>query len=406
MKNVPILAKRDFMSRVKRPSYIITTLFGILVFISMAVAPSLLDYLAQDTVTSEINLLVHEEPHKDSFIPYLQDLTAEEEGIQIRAVFGMDETEAFRIVLEEQLTGLLLIDDPLFTLITPHSSNLVTNNRVEALLNKALIQSKIARLGLTDEEANLFLQNINLQVREVSAQKGQTHEQALLLTYLLLFMLYMALVLYGNMVASGVAEEKSSRIMEVMVSTVKPIELMFGKILGIGALGLLQFIIWLSTSLILSYLGRGNLIIVENLGSIPPETILWFGLYFLLGYFFYASIFAAAGALVSRVEEVNQVVTIFLMFIVFGFIAAFASFENPNGNFATITSLIPFTAPMVMFSRVVLASPPLIQIIASLVILLLFIFIGTWISAKIYHIGILLYGKRPSIGEVIRLLRD
>lgn len=382
-------------------------------FIGIAIAPPLVDHLAQDSISSEIDLLVHEQPNGYSIIPYLQDIVAERAGVHIRAVFGTNETDAFRIVLEENLTGLLLIDGPLFTLLTPDSSNPGINNQVEALLNNALIQANATKLDLTDEETDILFQRADLQVREISFQHeqvsendGQTREQAMLLTYLLLFMLYMALVLYGNMVASGVAEEKSSRIMEVMVSTVKPIELMFGKIIGVGALGLLQFIIWFSTSIILSSLGKGSQIMVKNLGSIPPETILWFGLYFLLGYFFYASIFAAAGALVSRVEEVNQVVTIFLMFIVIGFIAAFASFEDPNGSFATITSLIPFTAPMVMFSRVILANPPLIQIIASIVIMLIFLFIGTWISAKIYHIGILLYGKRPSFGEVIRLLKD
>jgi ABC-2 type transport system permease protein len=223
-------------------------------------------------------------------------------------------------------------------------------------------------------------------------------------------MIYTALIMYGNMVASGVAEEKSSRIMEVMVSTVKPLELMFGKIIGVGALGLLQYAIWISTGIIMAAMGKtgflgGLLGVTEPLGSIPLESILWFGLYFVLGYFFYASIFAAAGALVSRVEEVSQVVSLLMMFIIVGFFAAYISFLNPNSSFAVIASLIPFTAPMVMFARIVLANPPIIEVLASVVIMLLSIIVGTWISSKIYRIGILLYGKRPSIRQVVQLLK-
>jgi len=145
--------------------------------------------------------------------------------------------------------------------------------------------------------------------------------------------------------------------------------------------------------------------VTEPLGSIPLESILWFGLYFVLGYFFYASIFAAAGALVSRVEEVSQVVSLLMMFIIVGFFAAYISFLNPNSSFAVIASLIPFTAPMVMFARIVLANPPIIEVLASVVIMLLSIIVGTWISSKIYRIGILLYGKRPSIRQVVQLLK-
>jgi ABC-2 type transport system permease protein len=144
----------------------------------------------------------------------------------------------------------------------------------------------------------------------------------------------------------------------------------------------------------------------EAVSTIPLGTVLWFGLYFILGYFFYASIFAAAGALVSRVEEVSQVVTIIMMLIMVGFFAAYVSFLNPNSTFAVVTSLIPFTAPMVMFSRIVLGNPALIEIIASVVFLLLAVLLGAWISAKIYRTGILMYGKRPSLRQVLRLIRE
>jgi len=395
------------MSRVKRPSYIITTIIGSLILIGLTLIPPMLDNLAHEENLTNIELLVLEQSNGASFVPFLEQTTGQKEGINIRSARGKSEVEAYALVLDEGLTGLLLIDDSSFVLLSPNSLDAGLHNRIEAHVNEAFVRFNAAKLGLSHGDMQVLFQRISLDVREISPENGHAlekssgaHEQALLLTYFLLFMLYMALILYGNMVASGVAEEKSSRIMEVMVSTVKPTQLMFGKIIGVGALGLVQFAIWVGSTLVLNPLAKGNF------SSISLEVLLWFGLYFILGYFFYASIFAAGGALVSRVEEVNQVITIFMMFIVVGFFVAFSTFDNPNGKLSMIASFIPFTAPMVMFSRVVLANPSIFQVIASIVILILSFLGGTWISAKVYHVGILLYGKRPNLAEIVRLLRD
>lgn len=418
MKMIAILAKRDFTSRATRPAYIITTIIGVLVFVGLAFIPPLIEHLSQSMAVKNIDLVVYEQPESESIMPYLLQVTAGNGDIHLRSAEGIDEKEAYRLVLDEGLTGLLLINGPLFTLVTTDGSNLALNSQIEGLLNSATSRANAVRLGLADEDLMTLFQRVDLRVKEISPQgedgaelDSEAHEQAMILTYFLLFMIYMSLILYGQMVASGVAEEKSSRIMEVMVSTVKPIELMFGKIIGVGALGLLQFMIWMGTALAMAQLGKSGVLsgmfqMTASLGTIPLDKVLWFSLYFLLGYFFYASIFAAAGALVSRVEEVGQVVTVLMMFIMVGFFAAFASFTNPNSSFAITTSLIPFTAPMVMFARIVLTNPPAVQIIASVAILLVSLVVGAWISAKIYRIGILLYGKRPSIRQVVSLLKD
>lgn len=190
--------------------------------------------------------------------------------------------------------------------------------------------------------------------------------------------------------------------MEIMVSVVKPMQLMIGKIVGIGTLGLVQFVIWVTTGIIVITMKNLGFLI----GTIPLGTLLWFVLFFVLGYLFYATIFAAAGALVSRVEEVQQVVTILMMGLVAGFIIAYMSFMNPNSALATVTSMIPLLSPMVMFARVTLANPPALQIIASLALLILGIFVNTWIGAKIYRVGILMYGKRPRLKDIFRYLAD
>ena len=318
----------------------------------------------------------------------------------------------------ENKTGVLVVEydetgNLFYTLHTHNATNLNQNNAVQRIVNQINLNYNANRLGLSFEDVALLTSYPYLHVKalepvgERELEEGpeieaDSHVQSLVLAYLLLFILYMALILYGQMVAQGVAEEKSSRIMEIMVSVVKPMQLMIGKIVGIGTLGLVQFVIWVTTGIIVITMKNLGFLI----GTIPLGTLLWFVLFFVLGYLFYATIFAAAGALVSRVEEVQQVVTILMMGLVAGFIIAYMSFMNPNSALATVTSMIPLLSPMVMFARVTLANPPALQIIASLALLILGIFVNTWIGAKIYRVGILMYGKRPRLKDIFRYLAD
>lgn len=408
MKIISVLVKREFTTRVKRPAYILTTLIGVLVFVGLSFGPPLLERLSSSLAPQAVELLVLEQPGQARLLPYLRKLGESREGVAIFDGDGLDEIAAYRRVLEEGLTGLLLVDAPLYTLVTPDSSNLVLTEEVKNLVSQAALRWKAAELGLSPAEMASLFQPIDFRLREIAPQgeggqevDGAGRTQAMLLAYFLLFMIYVALIMYGNMVATGVAEEKSSRIMEVMVSTVQPFQLMLGKILGIGSLGLLQLVVWLATGLGMAALGQTTW--HSLLGAVPLSFLLWFALFFLLGYFFYASIFAAAGALVSRVEEVSQVVTLFMFLIAAGFIAAYVSFLNPNSTLSVAASFIPFTAPMVMFARLVLAGPPLVEVAASVAIMLVSIVLATWVSARIYSIGVLLYGKRPSFRQVVQL---
>lgn len=417
MSMIPVIVKREFTSRVKGAAYIVTTILGVLVFVGLSFLPLVMERISSSMTPSQIDLMVYEQPGQAPILPYLEEVSAQREGFTVRSADGMDESEAYRLVLDEGLSGLLLVDGPLYTLVTADAGNVMLNDEIENLLNQAVSRWNAVRLGLSSDDVASLFSRVDLRVRVVSPLgedveevDSVAHAQAMVLAYFLLFMIYMALVMYGNMVASGVAEEKSSRIMEVMVSTVKPLELMLGKIIGVGSLGLLQFFIWIGVGLLMNTIGSSGFLAsalgsTATLSTIPLDIVLWFGLFFVLGYFLYASIFAAAGALVSRVEEVGQVSTIIMMLIVVGFFGAYISFLNPNSTFAVVTSLIPFTSPMVMFSRIVLGNPPVVQVIASIVILVVSVFIGAWISGKIYRIGVLMYGKRPTLRQVLKLIR-
>lgn len=415
MNNIPILIGRDFSTRVKSSSYIITTMLGVLVIIALAFVPTIMNWIDARFEQNDVHLLLLD--RTNVVTPTIQNVVAhmgdENQSVSVTSTTATSNQDAITEMRAESKIGLLVVEYDEqesigYTLFTDNSSNINLNNAVQRIINQTNTQYNATELGLSLEEVSLLIRNPYLNIRETSIDSvddGEeiffdNHFQTIFLAYLLLFILYMTLILYGNMVATGVAEEKSSRIMEVMVSTVKPLHLMIGKIIGIGSLGLLQFGIWIATGVLVVTLNNFGF----SIGTIPLDSLAWFGLLFVLGYLFYATIFAAAGALVSRVEEVQQVITIIMMLMIGGFFVAYGTMMNPNGTLATVASMIPFFSPMALFSRVALANPPAIQIIISLTLLVAGIIINTLIASKIYRVGILMYGKRPSIKEIFRVL--
>jgi ABC-2 type transport system permease protein len=418
MRNVGILISRDFTSRVRTGSYIITTILGVLVIVVLAFIPVAIDWMESRFEPTDAHLLLMDktnavtESAEHVIAQYYQGV----ENISIAASTGSALADAVAQMDAENKTGVLAVEydeegNLVYTLHTRQSTNMNMNSTVQRIINQINLHYNANKMGLSHEDVMLLTQDPYLHVKTLEPvgdgelEEGDevvadSHIQSLILAYLLLFILYMALILYGQMVAQGVAEEKSSRIMEIMVSVVKPMQLMIGKIIGIGTLGLVQFAIWIGTGAIVISMKNLGL----SIGDIPIGTLLWFALFFILGYLFYATIFAAAGALVSRVEEVQQVITILMMGLIAGFIIAYMSFMNPNSSLATVASMIPLLSPMVMFARVTLTNPPAVQIITSIALLILNIIVNTWIGAKIYRVGILMYGKRPSVKEVFRYL--
>ena len=143
-----------------------------------------------------------------------------------------------------------------------------------------------------------------------------------------------------------------------------------------------------------------------ELSELPVSTLVWFGVFFVLGFVLYAAVFAAAGASVSRVEDVSQVSTMIMMVVIVAFFVAYYSFINPNSTLAVICSMIPWLAPMVMFARLALSDPPAVQVVVSLALLVVGSIFTTWVAARIYRIGVLMYGKRPSLKDMARYVLE
>jgi ABC-2 type transport system permease protein len=284
-------------------------------------------------------------------------------------------------------------------------------------LNSALrfVNQEMAKkeVGLTPEQADRLFAPIDLTPVQIvgSQAEGKSESEIQLafgLVYVLLFLLYMGVIAYGNMVATEITAEKSSRVMELLVSSVSPLIQMFGKIIGICLLGLTQIVIFIAVGAINLASVAGSELFSGfnlNLSEINPMLFVYFLLFYLLGYLIYATTFAAVGSLVSRTEDVGQVIMPVTLLIVAAFILAMYGLSNPNAPFVVVMSFVPFFSPLLMFERIGMSSPAVWEILLSLGILVGSIFALGWLAAKIYRTGVLMYGKRPTFRELRKAMK-
>jgi ABC-2 type transport system permease protein len=241
---------------------------------------------------------------------------------------------------------------------------------------------------------------------------GDTAEQSFSLAYFMGFILYTAILIYGINVMSSVLEEKTTRIVEVLVSSIRPFELLLGKVVGVGTVSIFQFLIWgVSARLLFAQrarlFGGGGLADpqVFQVPHVSAATTLVFLAYFLGGFFLYAAMFAAVGAMSSSEQEARQAQQPVMWLLVLSFVSMFAMLNDPGSRFAVTLSLIPFSAPIAMPVRWAAGSLPLAEIWLSLAILVAAIGLVTWVAGRIYRVGILMTGKRPNIKELVRWVR-
>ena len=263
----------------------------------------------------------------------------------------------------------------------------------------ALVQS-----GLTAEEAGDIM---NIFVSGSVESLGKDQVENFFYTYIMIFALYMVILLYGQMVATNVATEKSSRAMEVLITSAKPTSMMFGKVIASCLAGLIQLVAVFGSALVFYNLNKsywGGNMIIDSIFNIPTELFVYMLVFFILGFLIYAFMFGAVGSTASKLEDINtSVMPITLLFII-AFIVVVTSMSSGNidNTLMTVCSYIPFTSPMAMFTRICMSTVPLYEILISIAILIgSTVGIGV-ISAKIYRVGVLLYGTTPKLGAILK----
>jgi ABC-2 type transport system permease protein len=258
--------------------------------------------------------------------------------------------------------------------------------------------------GMTPSQATDVM---NIQITSQVESLGKNQIQNFFYTYIMIFALYMVILLYGQMVATNVATEKSSRAMEVLITSAKPASMMFGKVIASCLAGLIQLIAVFGSSLLFYHLNRsywGNNPIIDSIFNIPPELLAYMLLFFVLGFLIYAFMFGAVGSTASKLEDINTSVMPITMLFVIGFLVVMFSMSSGDvdSTLMVICSYLPFTSPMSMFTRIAMSTVPWYEIFASVLILIAStVWIG-FFSAKIYRVGVLMYGKPPKIGTLLR----
>ncbi len=289
-------------------------------------------------------------------------------------------------------------------------ADLIMRETIANMLSRAVTKERLKDRGVDPavyEKAQLRAELDPHEAKEVETETSKDAGFNLAVSGIFFFLIYISIFVYGAFIMRGVLEEKNNRIVEVLVSSVRPTDLMLGKIFGIGLVGLTQYAVWgalavaLTTPAFVGAMGMPG-----GLPPIPTMTIGAFVVFFLLGYFLYASLYAALAAPFNTEQEAQQFVMIPGMMLILASTTWFFAFNQPNGTLAVILSFVPFTSPLLMFMRISVQPPPLWQVGASIALLLVSIWGVAWFAGRVYRVGILMYGKKPTLPEIFRWVRQ
>ncbi|WP_298716117.1 ABC transporter permease [Chitinophaga sp.] len=419
MNKIWIIIKREFLTRVRKKSFIVTTLLLPIFFAAMIILPGV--FISSDN--DEKVAVIDESGYFAGKLP-------DEKGIHYTFVDAKVDTfkKSYR---NQGYTGLLHIPKldlnrlPAFVYYSKGQMPFSLRGSMEKRLESVVEDKRMEAAGIDKSKLEDIRADINIENLAGEAEKKGSSTVAYIVGWVAGFLIYIVLLVFGMMVMRGVMEEKTNRIAEVMVSSVKPFQLMMGKIVGIAGVGLLQFIIWtgimiLLNTLLLPLLGgdtevaagtqmSGSAKFTEQI-ALAMASIDWFTLlplflfYFLGGYLFYAALFAAVGSLVNEDPNDAQSLTFPITLpIIVAIIIMIQAVVNPTSPLAVWGSIIPFTSPVVMMARIPYGVPgtvPYWQLGLSMVSLIAGFLGTTWVAAKIYRTGILMYGKKVTLGEV------
>lgn len=429
MNKIWIIIKREYLTRVRKKSFVLITLLLPLLFVAMFLIPIFVMQAGDDEKVAVID-------ESKIFEGKLPD----DGGVHYKFVnAGID---TFKNVYQQQgYTGVLHIPQmdinrpPSVIYFSKGQMNVMLKSSMERKLENVLEDKRMELAGIDKAKLEGIRADVDIVNLAGKEEKKGSAGLAYIIGYAAAFLVYIILLVFGTMVMRGVMEEKMNRVAEVMISTVRPFQLMMGKIVGIAGVGLTQFVIWLvlimaglqlvglfvdpatMNAAAGSGMGGGQnealLKAVEQVNFVVesanwPVIIICFIFYFLGGYLFYAALFAAVGSLVNEDPNEAQSLTFpITMPVIISIFIMFAAVRNPNGQLAVWGSIIPFSSPVVMMARIPYGVPgtvPYWQLALS-VIFLIGGFIGTtWVAAKIYRTGILLYGKKVTLKEAVKWL--
>ncbi len=437
MKKIIAVVRREFVERVRTKAFVISTVLLPVFMVAMVILPALMmsggDHTSRVAVVDASSTSLGQ--------PVSHALEAEKIGsgadakarytVQVFPATGADLARVRDgLIAETGFSGakhkdgwngvLVLTDDTLasgkLAYYGGNVGSLESMSKLQRVVSNALAGVRLAKSGVDAALVKQAMKPADMDTTKVSDGKltGQSGEESFMIAYFMGFILYIAILIYGQQTMTSVIEEKTSRIMEVLTSSLTPFQMLLGKVLGVGLAGLAQMAIWGGTVFMIGS-QRMNLAGLFGMSadaaqsfpipSMPPALLLVFLLYFALGFMLYGALYAAIGAMCNTIQETQQYAVFVTVFIMVGFFAVFALIKDPTGPLGVTMSYIPFFAPFTMPVRWSLTSVPPLELVVSLALMVLTLLACVWLAARIYRTGILMYGKKPSWRELWRWIR-
>ncbi|MEI6613799.1 MAG: ABC transporter permease [Chrysiogenales bacterium] len=437
MKLIAVI-KKEYREIVKKKSFIISTILTPLIMAAFMFLPVMLMKMSKGEKTIQVadysgfiyeKMMQNEKTQSsENKIPGKQkgdfnrdyfDKNTRAEGSKLKfnkiATAGLAAEELLKLNIQairaKKIDGFLLIpttikkDRKLFY-YSGNISDFETNRYIQAAIRTVVSRQILIEKQINPEIVNEATRDIEFETIKVK-KEGTAKSSAgieYMMSLFMLAILFSILMGYGQLIMRGVLEEKNSRIIEILISSTDTQHIFYGKIIGIGLAGLTQVAIWFLFGMAL--VGKFSMGLDSGiLNFLTLEIGMYFIIFFLLGFFMYAILFSIVGAAVNTDQEAQQFAAPISYLLIIPFVMGIMVTQSPNSSVAVISSFIPLFTPTLMFMRITVSPPPLLQILSAIFMSLVFISFLAWLGAKIFRVGILMYGKKPSLGEILRWIR-
>jgi ABC-2 type transport system permease protein len=400
MLNTWLIAKREYLERIRAKSFLIMTILIPILMGGLVYGAALANGRSGSTLRIAVVTV-----DRQFGLDLKSELESSKEGTTTVDVISPPAPDT-RNTLDNKLKGrgldgyIWVTPPPAphtragFEWVPKSKADILTPALLRQAIRSVLTREGLGSAGMPPHEVDSLLQPVDLVTKD--------NGSAFASVYALFFLMYFVILFYGMNVARSIIEEKTSRIFEVLLATIRPEEMMAGKVLGVGAVGLTQIGIWIVTGLVVTKIG---LLASDISFSITPTQVGFFILFFLLGYILYSSVAAALGAMTSSEQELQQMNMFLMLPLIACSVVILRVVTDSDGLIAKTFSFFPFCTPLIMYVRIAVHQPPFWQIALSIFDLILAILAILWFASRIYRVGILMYGKKPNLPEILRWLK-
>jgi ABC-2 type transport system permease protein len=416
------IIKREYLERVRSKWFLIATFFGPIFFSAIIIVPAWM--ASKSKATSDVYNTTILDATGTGFghrlaVNIAGDTTIPGRVPEVKVVAPSDLTQAESLatqnVMRKEKSGYVVVDAQTLAgesarYAGTNATSIADMTQIKTAIRQTILASRLEKVGLDDKQMKeITFIPLDFSTERITERgRAGSGMASVLFGFAIGFLLYLSIVIYGQTIMSGVLEEKTTRVAEVVMSSVPTDTLLAGKVLGVGAVGLTQQIIWIGTTYVLLKLRAP---IMAKLGaptmnfSLPDITLsagLLYLLFFLLGFIFYSSLYAAVGSSVNSESEARQAASPLMIVIVSTGVFIQPVLLNPTGTMARVLSLVPISSPIIMPIRMAVTGVPPLEMAASLAFLVIGCVAALWLASRIYRVGLLMYGKRPTMKEMLR----